>query len=275
VAFAGNEDNDRPPGPDPLEADTWGVPPVASTSADYSGRHHTASSRSRRRLAIAAGVVGVVAVIAISMLLGGSPAPAPPAVAIDPERGDRLPPSSAPQDSAGVNSAGVSSSASPTAVPTTNRPVVPTVKPTPKPPPVKPFPPLTFEAEAGMPTVTLGGSAWVDGYDGASNGKIARNVGDWGMRGGPGSVRFNGVTFPTSATYVLAISYVHPDNEPTRSAQIAVSGLDAVTVTFDGSSKCCAIKKISLVIPAGTHTITISNSRDRAPAIDKIVISAG
>jgi hypothetical protein len=88
-------------------------------------------------------------------------------------------------------------------------------------------------------------------------------------------VRFNDVTFPTSATYVLAISYVHPDNEPTRSAQIAVSGLDAVTVTFDGSSKCCAIKKISLVIPAGTHTITISNSRDRAPAIDKIVISAG
>ena len=270
MAFAGNEDNDRPPGPDPLEADTWGVPPVASTSAAYSGRHHTASSRSRLRLAIAAGVVGAVVVIATSMLLSGSPAPVPPAAAIDPDHGDQLPPSSAPQDSAGV-----SISASPTAVPTTSRPVVPTVKPTPKPPPVKPFTPLSFEAEAGMPTVALGGSAWVDGYDGASNGKIVRNVGDWGMRGGPGSVRFNGVTFPTSATYVLSISYVHPDNEPTRSAQITVSGLDPVTVSFDGSSKCCAVKKVSLVIPAGTRTITISNSRDRAPAIDKIVISAG
>jgi hypothetical protein len=261
VAVAGNDDEGNPrPGPDMIEADTWGEPALAAS--EYAGRHHTNSSSWRLRLAIGAGVLGLVAVVAIPMLLGGSRASAPPAVSAEPDLGGG-------QASASDASASPSTSPSPTAVPT-SRPVKATAKPTPKP---APFTPITLEAEAGGAAVTLGGSAWIAEYPGASNGKIVRNLGDWRMRGGPGTLRFNGVTFPAGGSYILAISFVHPDNEPTRGAQVTVSGVNPVTVVFNGGSRCCDVKKITLQIPAGTRTITISNSRDRAPSIDKIVVS--
>jgi hypothetical protein len=275
VAFAGDEELDRQPrpGPDPLEADSWGEAPVDQTSVVYSGRHHTPTSSSGLRLTIAAGVAALVAIVTVAMLLAGTPPPVPPAAAIDPDLGVGLPPQSSSQGSAGVSTSptGPTATAVVTPVPTSRGPVA-TGKPTAQAPPGKPFTPVSVEAEAGLPKVTLSGSAWIDGYPAASNGKVVRNLGDWDMRGGPGSLRFNDVIFPTTGTYVLTISYVHQDNESTRTAQVSVSGVNAVTVTFQGSSTCCSTKKVSLVIPAGTRTITISNARGRAPAVDKIVI---
>ena len=247
------------PGPELLEADTWGETPTASTV--YSGRH-TNRSRSRVWLAVGAGVAGLAVVVAIALAMSGSPSATTP------------PPTSAAQGNAGVSTSpsevpSATARPSQTAAPT-SRPAEATVKPTPK---AAPFIPLTIEAEAGSPAVTLGGSALIASYDGASNGKIVRNIGDWDMRGGPGILRFNAVTFPSSGTYVLSIFFVHLDNESTRTARISVAGVDQVTVSFSGDSRCCATVKVSLSIPAGTRSISISNPKDPAPSIDKIVIS--
>lgn len=271
MAFTGNDDNDRlRPGPELLPADRWGEPPPETTSQAYAGRHHTRASSSRARLAIGAGIVGlIVLVVALPFIVDGSadPDPTRSTASVDSEGfvpGDVV-------STAAASAGGVSASPSGRAASTTAPPVA-TAKPTSR-TPVPTFRPLTFEAEAGGPSVTVSGSAWIDGYDGASNGKIVRNLGDWDMRGGPGSLRLNGVRFPTTATYVIAIFFVHPDNESTRTAQLAVSGMDPVKLTFNGSSRCCGIKKVSLTISAGTHTITISNPTGHAPSIDKIVIS--
>ncbi len=291
MAVAGNEENGHAapmetprPGPEPDEADNWGDSEVATVSSgDYSGRHHVPSA-SRRRLVIGAGVVVVATVVAVPFAFSVASKPTPPLVAFDPALGQGVPPGSL---SAGSDRASVSPSASPTrsaggtsngVTPTRSvqSPVAtPSSTPGSSPAGAPPFTPVTVEAEAAAPAVTLGGSAWIAPYDAASSGRIVRNVGDWSMRDGPGSVRFNGITFPAAGTYVLTIAYVHPDGESRRSAQVTVSGLAPVTVTFTGSARCCDVKKVSLAIPAGIRTITIANSTGRAPSIDKITISSG
>ena len=73
---------------------------------------------------------------------------------------------------------------------------------------------------------------------------------------------------------MITVWYVHLDGEPTRSAQITVSGAAPVTQSFAGSSTCCqslALAPISLA--AGAHTVTIANPTDHAPSIDKIAIA--
>jgi hypothetical protein len=156
--------------------------------------------------------------------------------------------------------------------PATTRPAPPAPARTTRPPTTPPFVALTFEAEAGAPRVTLGGSAFVFDYPGASNGKVVRNLGNWNMGAGPGSLQLNDVVIPVAGTYVITISFVHPDNETNRGAVLTVSGVAPVDVSFTGSSTCCGIKKVSVVIPAGTHTITLANPTGRAPSIDRIVI---
>jgi hypothetical protein len=289
---AGNEDDDRldgwpntpveppRPGPDLIESDTWGEPTVAASASAYSGHYHVRST-SRRRLAIGVAVVALIAAVAIPLSLRGSSAPPPSSTAVLPgvstgsnaPAGSDVSPLTSSQGSAGTST---SPSGPPTTTAAPTRTVVATTRPPTKPtvnPPL--FTPITVEAEAGGLAVTLGGSARIAPYDGASGGKVARNIGDWNMQGGPGTLGFNDVTFPSDGTYVLAISFVHLDNEPTRTAQITVSGLTPVTATFTSGSQCCAVKEVSVVVPAGTRTITISNQQGRVPAIDKVVISGG
>jgi hypothetical protein len=137
---------------------------------------------------------------------------------------------------------------------------------TPVPPPFKP---LTIEAESGVVT----GSAWKwDGYPAASGGWIVRNLGNWG--GAPGILTLNGIVFPNTASYTFAISFVHPNGEQTRSAQVTVSGVPAKTVNFTASgSDCCATQAVTMKVPAGSHSITIENPTGHAPSIDRIVIT--
>jgi hypothetical protein len=291
VAVAGNEENDLTTpmdparsGPKPFPADTWGDPETPATWGDpaatvaTAGRHH-AGGTSRRRLAISAGVVIVAAAIVVPLTLNGSD-PSPPPVAFDPSLGQRVPPGSPTlrDDGTSASPTGTASSAGPTAVASatpapSRRPPTTAANPTSVGPP--PFTPVTVEAEAGTPAVTLSGSARIVSYDGASNARIVQNVGEWNMLfSGPGSVRFNGVTFPAAGNYVVTITYVHPDKEPSHSAQVTISGVPPVTVNFTGSSRCCDVTKVSLAVPAGTRTITIANPADRAPAIDKITISS-
>jgi hypothetical protein len=243
------------------------------------GGRHLAGNTSRRRLVIGAGVVVVAAAIGVPLALNGSEPSR--SAASDPGLGQQMPPGRPPDsDATSASPSGAASSAEPTGTtsptprPSRRPPTTTAANPTSIGPP--PFTPVTVEAEAGAPAVTLSGSARITPYVGASNGSIVQNVGEWNIfLSGPGSVRFNGLTFPTAGTYVLTIAYVHPDSQSPLSAQVTVSGVKPVTVNFAGSSLCCDVTKVSLPIPAGTRSITIGNPADKAPAIDKITISRG
>jgi hypothetical protein len=126
---------------------------------------------------------------------------------------------------------------------------------------------MTLEAEGAA----LSGSAWVTNYDGASGGRIVRNVGNWD--GNPGTVKFT-VTLPSAGSYVITMWYVHLDGAQTRSAQITVSGANPVTRAFTGSATCCESASLApMSLAAGLHTVTIGNPTGHAPSIDKIAIA--
>ncbi len=148
----------------------------------------------------------------------------------------------------------------------------PSQSPSAKPSPVV-FVPVTYEAEAASNSTY--GYAWVAAYNGASGGKIVRNIGDWGDQQADGTLTFTGVTVPAAGTYTLTFYYVHIDNASTRTAFITVSGAAPVAVTVVGGSGCCASKAISVSLLAGSNTIVFGNPGGHAPSIDKIVISAG
>jgi hypothetical protein len=270
----------RRPGPELFEADSWDGDPGAADATEIRGGRHQTKGRPRyvdrlRRgwLAVGIVVIGLAAVIVVPYAFAnflhpndGAPVPLP------------LPNSGVDRDTPDVGQA-MSFSPSFEPAPTSQPPSPVTTRPAPPPPPrttrpptTPPFVALTFEAEAGAPQVTLRGSAFVFDYPGASNGKVVRNLGNWNMGAGPGSLQLNGVVIPVAGTYVITLSFVHPDNETSRSAVLTVSGVAPVNVSFTGNSTCCGTKKVSVVIPAGTHTVTLDNPTGRAPSIDKIVI---
>ncbi|MEV4509938.1 hypothetical protein AB0K00_13370 [Dactylosporangium sp. NPDC049525] len=133
------------------------------------------------------------------------------------------------------------------------------------------FGPVTFEAEA--PGNTLGGSAWVDRYPGASGGSIVRNIGDWGSRDGDGFLRFQNITVPADGTYTLRLFHVNIDNERTRTAVVTVAGRDPQPVTLSGSSACCTGSTLKVQLRKGGNTVTVSNPDGHAPSVDRIVLS--
>jgi hypothetical protein len=133
------------------------------------------------------------------------------------------------------------------------------------------FGPVTFEAEASGNTI--GGSAWVASYPGASGGAIVRNIGDWDTRQGDGFLRFENVTVPVAGTYTLKLFHVNIDNERTRTAVITVSGGDPQSVTTAGGSTCCAATSVRVELRKGRNTVTIANKDGHAPSVDRIVLS--
>ena len=78
---------------------------------------------------------------------------------------------------------------------------------------------------------------------------------------------------PSNGTYVITVHYVHPDNEENRTALVSVSGIEPINVPFAGSNQCCHTTTITVTLTAGPHTVTITNATNRAPSIDKIVLS--
>jgi hypothetical protein len=133
------------------------------------------------------------------------------------------------------------------------------------------FGPITYEAEAGANK--LAGSAAVVTYPEASGGRIVRNIGDWGITGGPGTLRFETVDVPAAGTYSLTFFHVNIDNERVRTAVITVDGIDPILVTITGSATCCLATTIKVTLKQGRNSITFSNNSSHAPSIDKITIS--
>jgi hypothetical protein len=136
-----------------------------------------------------------------------------------------------------------------------------------------PFPSVTFEAEAGSPTITLSGSAKVQQYPRASGGQIVTNLGNVGEGEEPGVLLISGLDIPAAGTYRIAIYFTHPEAAGTRTAVISVSGVEPVSITFAGGHNCCGVRYLEIALEQGTHTVAISNPAHVAPSIDKIVIS--
>ena len=133
------------------------------------------------------------------------------------------------------------------------------------------FGPITYEAETNANT--LAGSAAVVTYPGASGGSIVRNIGDWGIGSGPGTLRFENVDVPAAGSYSLTFFHVNIDNERIRTAVITVDGIDPILVTITGTSTCCLSTTIRVTLKQGRNSITFSNNSAHAPSIDKITIS--
>jgi hypothetical protein len=130
---------------------------------------------------------------------------------------------------------------------------------------------VTFEAEAYANTI--GGSAWVQRYPGASGGVIVRNIGDWGDRSGDGWLRVNNVRVPAAGTYALTLFSVHLDDEPARTVAITVSGAASIVIQVSGSATCCTATTVRVAFKAGANTVMFTNPNGHAPSIDRIVIS--
>ncbi len=228
-------------------------------------------------MAVALGIVVASTAVAVSLTSGFRPDTGPgggdlPAVA--------APPAPVPAPLA----VGDSPSPSPTTTRSSKPPKrVPSRSPSPATPtsaaagsvraaaPLVPTGGVTYEAEA--PGNTLGGSAWVDSYPGASGGMIVRNLGDWGIRGGPGWLRFNSVTVPATGRYTVTLYAIHLNNEPSRTVLLTVSGASPVSALVSASATCCAASGVVVMLVAGTNSITIGNPDGHGPSIDQIVIS--
>ncbi|WP_327003538.1 hypothetical protein OHA72_52145 [Dactylosporangium sp. NBC_01737] len=219
----------------------------------------------RARL-IVAGVATVLSLLSIALgaaLFGGD----------DPDR-RAVPPAGVPSLT-GVSVPGPTlteaapASVSPSASPSRSGSPAVTATPRSSPPPT--YGPVTFEAEAAGNT--LGGSAWVDRYPGASGGSIVRNIGDWGSRDGDGSLRFENVNVPAAGTYTLRLFHVNIDNERTRTAVVTVAGRDPQPVTLNGSATCCTGSTLKVQLRKGGNAITVSNPDGHAPSVDRIVLS--
>jgi hypothetical protein len=246
------------PGPAVLDADSWEEHGVRARTVEmYEGRRRASRSPVPVRTWLVMGLVllGLGAVVAIPLTLWAHRGDSAPAAA----------PTASGEATAGQTLPGVS------LVPATGAAPAPATTAKPRPSQTTPAFSVTLEAEAR--DVQLNGSARVDDYPGASGGAIVRNVGKWS--GNPGTVRFT-VTLPVAGPYVITIWYVHVDvdGEQTRSAQINVSGADAVTRSFTGSSTCCASLALNpITLSEGSHTVTIASPSGRGPSIDKISIA--
>jgi hypothetical protein len=130
---------------------------------------------------------------------------------------------------------------------------------------------VTIEAETGV----LTGSARVlNGYSGASGGKLVRGIGGWDEDdGSTGTLTLNGIVIPAAANYVITIHYVNLIPVLDIRALISVSAATSVWVEFDWESSCCDTATITMNIPAGTRSITVANTTGLGPWIDKVVIS--
>ena len=124
------------------------------------------------------------------------------------------------------------------------------------------FAPLTFEAEAGPPTVKRRG-ADVETLAGASGGKVVRFV------GGSGEVEIRGVAFTGAGTYRITIYYA---SDAAGKAVVSISNASPLTVSFASQSACCATGAVDVALPSGQRTITISGVTSGV-AIDRVVIT--
>jgi alpha-galactosidase len=134
--------------------------------------------------------------------------------------------------------------------------------------------PVTIEAEASANT--LGGTARVATYTGASGGRVVMQIGDWGGRENDGTLRVNNVTVPAAATYRLTIWFVNVDTfdgQNTHTLLVTVDGR-TTSVTATSGASCCVSTAVTVTFAKGANSVTFANPSSRAPAIDKVVVSS-
>ena len=266
------EPTPRPWGPALLDSDSWETVPIATTSRSYEGRRRADALRTRRGIVVAAVVAGLVAVIAIPLALRSGPDEGAAAPALVPPVA-RVP---APTATSLASTGEAASTSSPPLTSTTTVPPARTTttatRPTattPPPPPPPPFPTLSFEGEQAE----LDGSAESFSFDGASGGRVAYRIGDWDDRAGDGVLTIRNIVIPVDGRYRVALVTVHPDGEAQRFGRLTVTGVNTVSLTFNGNSTCCQTTNVDLDLTAGTKTLTFTHSNRRAPSVDRIVIS--
>lgn len=282
MAVAGNVDARRD-GPSVFEGDSWDPSPWADESDDpYRGVRRAPRSR-RVRVLLGLGVVALVGWLAgasagsgtrtfwtvadgpptpalaevvgptagVPSQVASAQAPVPARTSADPSD-DTIAAPPAAETAAGTaaeTESGVAAPSSPAA------PVM--------------FAPVTYEAEAGMPTTRLYGSAEIVAVTGASGDRAVQGVGDWGGSE-PGSLQFRLVSVPTAGTYRLTFAYVPED---TRTATLTVSGAEPMTIAFPAGTGCCVVTTVDIALPAGVPTVTLTNPAGRVPLIDHLVLS--
>jgi hypothetical protein len=253
-------------------------PDDAAGHVRYRGRRRVAGPGpfGGRRLVLAAVVAGSVAVMGVVAFAVWSHPPAGRSPdALSPGGTDPVPVVTDTDLSPAGGSASARPSPRDTAQPgAPTPPPLPTLEPSPSltpSPTAGPRPgPVTYEAEAAANTVS--GSARISNYDGASGGRIVRNLGLWNGPGSAGTLTFGNVTAPEAGPYHLTFFYVYLNAEPARTAVITVAGAEPISVTAGGGSTCCASRTVTVVLRAGANTITFGNPNGHAPSIDKIVI---
>jgi hypothetical protein len=243
-------------GPAVLQSDSWDTVPILTSNRAYEGRRRADPITVRRWWVIGAILAALAALIAIPLALSssdeeGTAAPAPPA-----------PPVTA-RPTTTTASIGEATSFSPSLSPTTT-----TTQAT-RPRTTAAFQPLAFEGE----DADLDGSAGRYRYDGASGGFVAYRIGDWNDRDGDGVLTIRNIAIPTGGRYRITLITVHPDGESQRFARLNITGVNVITLTFNGGSKCCQTTNVDVTLTAGTKTLTFTHTNRRAPSVDRIVIS--
>jgi hypothetical protein len=229
------------------EADLWDFDPDVKLPNDaYRGIRRAAAGRSFRRVGLVVGVVLVAAAAVVLALKLGTGTSNPAAGG---DSSSVLLPSDL--DTGEPTPSGLSATAGPTGVPVNATPAG-----------LPAFAPLTFEAEAGPPTVKRRG-ADIETLAGASGGKVAR------FTGGSGDLEIRGVALTSAATYRITLYYA---SEAAGTAVVSTSNVAPLTVHFAAGSGCCAAAAVDVALPSGQRTITISEVSNGV-AIDRVVIT--
>ena len=249
-------------GPAVLQSDSWDTVPILTSNRAYEGRRRADPVTVRRWWVIGGILAALAAVIAIPLALSssneeGTAAPTPPA-----------PPVTA-RPTTTTASIGEAASFSPSPSPTTTTTQVTRPRTTTAAAPPPAFQPLTFEGE----DADLDGSAGRYRYDGASGGFVAYRIGDWDDRDGDGVLTVRNIAIPTEGRYRITLVTVHPNGDAQRFARLTITGVNVITLTFDGGSTCCQTTNVDVTLTAGTKTLTFTHSNRRAPSVDRIVIS--
>jgi Carbohydrate binding module (family 35) len=231
-------------GPAPVDADSWDIDPDVKVSNDpYRGIRRAKVPRPYLRAGILVGLVILAAAIAVPVILSTSGGP----------EGEDATWATAP--GLGPSGEGASASDSSAPSPSMRAEIASTVG-------TVPFAPVAVETEAGPPDVKLRGSQVV-AEAAASGGKVVQFTGE------SGEIQIRGISVPAAGTYRITIYYVAAASD--GSARLSVAGASEA-VGFPSGSGCCAASDVDVIMSAGGHTITISNSGG-APPIDRIVVS--
>jgi hypothetical protein len=139
-----------------------------------------------------------------------------------------------------------------------NRPVTP-----PTHPPIR-----AFSVEAESAANTLSGATRIRSVAEASGGQAIGFLGG----GTANTLRFNNVVVPAAGTYTLTVFYLSGEE---RSARIDLNADRTGVVTFASGGDVNTVASLALRVDlvAGANAITFSNRIERAPDIDRIIIS--